>query len=72
MKKAFLVDFIMTTRVVVDVPDGMDTDAEDNLAIQTAYKKIDDNLYDYFTESSCFGVEQDIECPAGTFKEDRV
>lgn len=81
MKTAFLVDFDPRTRVVVEVPENFSLDksweemteeertAFDNI-IETARRQILANPQEYLTGDNLCQIEEDTECPFGTFDED--
>lgn len=60
-KKAFLVSFMITSRVVVDVKDV--NQAEYYKVVAAAIEKIENNLGDYLHKENCEAVEEDEECP---------
>lgn len=81
MKTAFLVDFTPRTRVVVDVPEGFklgehanEMSKEDlraaNEIISKAIKQMLTNPEDYISVDNISNIEEDTECPFGTFEED--
>lgn len=81
MKAAFLVEFNPCTRVVVDVPEGFslgkfweDMTEEEHEAydyiVQAAREKIFSQVEQYINGDNIAGVEEDTECPYGTFNED--
>ena len=81
MKTAFLVDFNPRTRVVVEVPDNFsidkswekmteeEHDAYDYI-IQRAREQILMSAEEYLTGDNLSQIEEDTECPFGTFDED--
>ena len=79
MKKAYLVTFTTTTRVVVNIPEGFNPN-NCNLIIkehEEAYDSIIREARENILENSdnyLFGdnaeIEEDIECPYGTFEGD--
>ena len=79
MKKAYLVTFTITTRVVVNIPEGFNPN-NCNLIIkehEEAYDSIIREARENILENSdnyLFGdnaeIEEDIECPYGTFEGD--
>lgn len=79
-KKAFLVEFAPRTRVIVDVPDGFDPDnvnfvresdsAAYDAIICAAREKISRDTVNYLCGDNVSELEDDIECPFGTFDED--
>lgn len=56
-KKAYLVDFIMATRVIVD------SEATEDEVIDIAFNKIKGAIHDYFTKENCIDVSEDFEVP---------
>ena len=75
-KKAYLVTFSVRTRVVVDVPEELeDTEVWDddrllNPVVNTAADKIVRNAGEYIYAENVDTIEEDLECPAGTFSTD--
>ena len=73
-KKAFLVSFCPQTRVIVDVPDdfdgGFDTLAASEI-IKAAREKIMSDPENYLYGDNCDDMAEDLECPYGTFGEDK-
>ena len=79
MKKAYLVTFTITTRVVVNIPEGFNPN-NCNLIIkehEEAYDSIIREARENILENSdnyLFGdnaeIEEDIECPYETFEGD--
>lgn len=78
-KKAYLVTFTSTTRVVVDVPDNVDVDNLNLInskdasvfysIIQKARGNIVENAWDYLYGDNAEVVE-DKECPYGEYEGD--
>ena len=79
-KKAFLATFVTTTRVVVDVPENFDVhncnfiikeheDAWDSI-VKEARENILENPEGYICGDNVDEIEEDKECPYGTFKGD--
>jgi hypothetical protein len=77
MKKAYLVTFTTTTRVVVDIPEGFNPnncnlvikeheEAYDSI-IREARENILENPENYIYGDNA-EIEEDIECPYGTFE----
>lgn len=66
---AKLVTFEITTRVVVDKNEMPECEEED--AINAAIEKIKDNIKDMICWDNCTDVANDIECPFGTFSDDK-
>lgn len=81
MKTAFLVDFTPRTRVVVDTPKGFslnkhfnemskeEAEALNNI-IGKAIQQMLKNPADYIAVDNISNIEEDTECPCGTFEED--
>ena len=78
-KKAYLVTFTTTTRVVVDIPENFSPnncnlvikeyeEAYDSI-IREARENILENPENYIYGDNA-EIEEDIECPYGTFEED--
>ena len=68
-KIAYLVNFAITTRVVVD------DDADDRDIARTAIEKlttamVEDGIGSYLCIDNLGEIEEDTECPYGTFEED--
>lgn len=70
MKKAFLVDFNVRTRVVVDL-DGKTEEEVDEAAIAAARQNILSDAENYIIGDNCTEIEPDEECPFGTFDWDK-
>lgn len=79
-KKAYLATFVIMTRVVVDVPEDFDVnncnlvieehaEAWDSI-VKEARKNILENPKGYICGDNIDEIEEDKECPYGTFKED--
>ena len=76
MKKAYLVDFNVTTRVEVDVPEDFDPNncnliiPEHDQAFSSIVKEAVDNIlevpHNYLYEENA-EIREDTECPYGTF-----
>lgn len=68
MKKAFLITFSATTRIVASVPEGMDdetfVDRNQDALARTAREKMAQDLGDYLFREN-MTVEADSDCPAG-------
>ena len=66
MKRAFLVNFSVTTRVVVDVPEDFDVWDSDSKAFEDIVSEARDNILDrpfnYLYEENA-EVREDTECP---------
>lgn len=68
MKKAFLVEFSIMTRIIMDVEND---DSDPNLdsllfskAIRLARSRMTDNgIGDYINGDSCVSIEEDTDCP---------
>ena len=65
MKKAFLVTFCPTTRVVVDIKDEKLVFEKDynNVVFSAVEKIMNNNLYDYFSLENVEKIELDEELP---------
>ena len=81
MKKAFLVDVCLRTRVEVDVPDDFDlmnTTEQDEAILDNIGKLACERLTGFVVSGEgnpiCLDnvveIEEDYECPFGTFEED--
>lgn len=79
MKKAYLVKFELETRVIADVPEDFNLN-DCNLmipknagAFHSIVKEAVNNImevpYNYLYDENAW-IEEDIECPYGTFKEE--
>ncbi len=64
-KKAFLVYFAPIIRVVASADTDEETIVE--MAINKMFKV---GIEQFINTDNCDGVEEDIECPYGTFKND--
>lgn len=75
-KVAFLVDYSIRTRVIVDIPDDVNpTEIKDNdpvweKIVETANEdvKTDPSVFCY---DNVMQIEEDMECPFGTFEFDK-
>jgi hypothetical protein len=66
MKKAFIADFSVKTRVIVDIPEGMKegSDEELNLIAKKASERIHHcGAESYITPDNVIEIEEDTECP---------
>lgn len=70
MKKAFLVDFSVRTRVIVDL-DGKTKEEIDDAAIAAARQNILSDAGNYIIGDNCTGIEPDEECPVFDFSWDK-
>lgn len=81
MKKAFLVTFEVTTRVIADVPEDFDP-KNTNLAIEkfaiaddAITEKARQNILEepegYIVSDNMTGYEEDTECPYGTYDNEK-
>lgn len=69
MKKAYLVDFGFTTRVVAD--ENADGDEIARLAVERIIKFMnEDGIGCYVCMDNIGEIFEDTECPYGTFRED--
>lgn len=74
MKKAYLVSFAPMTRVVIDVPEGVNPEEmadgisreKFNEAVRKAREQMAENLGDYLYGENVDVFEEDVECPYGT------
>ena len=77
MKKAFLVDFSIRTRVIVDIDDNLEDknpQTNDGLwgdIVDKAEDKVGNNSWDYICYDNVTEVIEDTECPYGTFYSDK-
>lgn len=70
-KKAYLVSFAPMTRVIMDVPDGVDPrECESGISeekwheiVRKAREQMARNLEDYLCGDNCDSMEEDVECP---------
>ena len=75
-KVALLVDFNPRTRVVVDIPDGMDTNEwienpnNFDIVAKTARKQILENQVEGYLSGENMYWEEDMECPYGSLSMD--
>ena len=74
-KQAFLVDYSIRTRVVVDIPDNIAPDSDEwfNIISKEARRKADDFVKSGdspFIGENVTEINPDSECPAGTFKDE--
>ena len=74
-KKAFLVDFSVRTRVVVNLPERKKetTELNDNdvdIIASAARDKILSDAKDYICPDNLTEINEDFECPYGTFSKD--
>lgn len=69
-KIAKLVTFEVTTRVIVDKNE--DVEREEDAAIAKAVEKLcKENAENIFCGDNYVSMENDVECPFGTFEEDK-
>lgn len=77
-KKAYLVGFATLTRIVIDVPEGIDPlECKDGASedkwreiVRAAREKMAASIGDYLNGDNCDRLEEDTECPFGTLQED--
>lgn len=74
-KVAFLVDYSIRTRVIVDIPDNInpmdikDCDPIWDKIVATANENVKTNP-SVFSHDNVVEIEEDMECPFGTFEFD--
>ena len=76
-KIALLVEFCPRTRILVDVPQGVSIDRwlENNDNYDKVVEQARDNMcqqIEGYLNGENMAWEEDIECPAGTFRSDNV
>ena len=79
MKKAYLMTFEVTTRVVTDVPEDFDPkhikdDVDDKVFDEIAEKgslQIIDESVDYLLLENVSNLVEDTECPYGTYEHEK-
>ena len=79
-KKAYLVTFVTTTRITVDVPEGFDVhncnivveeyEKTWNSIVKEARENILENPEGYICGDNIDEIKEDKECPYGTFEGD--
>jgi hypothetical protein len=70
MKKAFLVEASVMTRVIIDVPDNFDGNLSNedwDKAVKMAMPNLRENV---LCEDNIANIKTDIDCPFGTFDDD--
>ena len=71
MKRAYLVEYSIITRVLVDVEDEELNDIEEELkVISAAEDNIRYSISDYLCSDNIASIELDVQCPYGTLKQD--
>jgi len=64
-KKALLVTLVITTRVVVE-----DNESAADKAAELAVDKVRADYMNYIIQDNVGDIEEDLECPCGTFETD--
>lgn len=72
MKKAFLVDIYVRTRIISDIPEEEPNEKTMDEIAQKAIEKILKSPSEYIITDNVMEIEDDLECPYGTFKEDNL